>query len=208
MRTVLCILLSALTSVVWAKKDDSIDLNDPMYHLDPTVYDNAYIVDTINISNPVVISYGFPGSYSIFSFVTDSVTATKIVREISKIKKWAKFEKYLKNEKSLINSCYVYLIATDYDYAELAFNCAKRRKDTFYYFTNKTPINEKGETACIIDGVPIEIRHFSDLRTDKFILLLVNVGSITGICMDCPKEDYEVPAISPYNKYVKVVIPL
>lgn len=90
----------------------------------------------------------------------------------------------------------------------IALNNAKRGKDTIYNLTNSTPINEKGKTVCIIDGVPIEIRHFCDSQTDRFLLLLVNVGSINDSCMDCAKENYKVPAISPYNKYVKVVVPL
>lgn len=169
--------------------------------------DNIYIVDTISIKNARVISLGYPGSYSIFSFVTNSATANIIASDLSKIKTKKMYERYLRDGNSLINSSNVYLTSTDYLFMSIAINSEKTDNIT-YDLTNCSPIEEVGETICTIEDVPIEIRRFPSKNDDAFILSLFNVRYINNICMDCSKMNYTVPAIIQNKKYVEVVFPM
>ena len=66
-----------------------------MTHNDTTVYDNVYLVDTIEIPNPRVISLYPLWGKSEYSFVADSALAMKIVEEMQRLHTWSDFFKYL-----------------------------------------------------------------------------------------------------------------
>ena len=65
-----------------------------MTHNDTTVYDNVYLVDTIEIPNPRVISLYPLWGKSEYSFVADSALAMKIVEEMQRLHTWSDFFKY------------------------------------------------------------------------------------------------------------------
>lgn len=182
---------------------------EPMKHYDPIIYDNAYVVDTIDINNPRIISFGYPEAQSDFLFVTDSVTAKKIVNEIKSIKKWSDFEQYFKNEKNSINSCYVFMMSADFISEEFLINNVKRKRENnnFVCFTKEVTINDGIEVGSF-DGHPILLGEFTQNNIQKFVLVLVNAGWLRYRCVDCNEQRYYPPAVMPYNKYVKVVFPI
>lgn len=201
-----CIILIFVAFVNVTKANP---VNGVMEHYYPEIYDNAYVVDTIEINTPQVISIGYPGSYSDFSFVTDSVTVVKIINELKSIKKWSDFEKYIKNENSLINSCYVYMINTDYFEEEFLLNLSKRdKKNRSIVDIRNCPVIERGKEVASFEGIPILLSKFTTTKVEKFVLLLVNAGFLRYRCMDCGDKRYYVPTVMPYNKYVKVVFPI
>lgn len=201
-----CIILIFVAFVNVTKANP---VNEVMEHYYPEIYDNAYVVDTIEIHTPQVVSIGYPGSYSDFSFVADSVTAVKIVNEVKRVKKWADFEKYFKNENSLINSCYVYMINTDYFEEEFLLNLSKRdKKNRSIVDIRNCPVIERGKEVASFEGIPILLSKFTSTKVEKFVLLLVNAGFLRYRCMDCDDKRYYVPTVMPYNKYVKVVFPI
>ena len=60
-----------------------------MTHNDTTVYDNVYLVDTIEIPNPRVISFGCPGDYTDYSFLADSAIVMRIIDEFQNLHTWS-----------------------------------------------------------------------------------------------------------------------
>ena len=181
-----------------------------MTHNDTTVYDNVYLVDTIEIPNPRVISLYPLWGKSEYSFVADSALAMKIVEEMQRLHTWSDFFKYLKNSNSLINSCYVYWISNFYDTHDEGTIISGMRRNRWISVILKPFFEERIKIVGDFDGHPIWLCRFPN-DVQKFILLLANVGHLKkqNSCLDCFRDKYSMPpTIMPYNKYIKIVYPV
>lgn len=185
-----------------------------MTHNDTTVYDNVYLVDTIEIPNPRVISLYPLWGKSEYSFVADSALAMKIVEEMQRLHTWSDFFKYLKNSNSLINSCYVYWIPNDYSNGELYVLMGRNKKKgrKFISLVLSPSFEEEFTPVGNIDGQSIVLCKFTPDNVRKFMLFLVNVGFLDmhhKWVLDGPPAKIRVPStIMPYNKYIKIVYPV
>ena len=181
-----------------------------MTHNDTTVYDNVYLVDTIEIPNPQVISFGCPGDYTDYSFLADSAIVMRIIDEFQNLHTWSDCLKYLKNENSLINSCYVYWISNFYDTHDEGTIISGMRRNRWISVILKPFFEERITIVGDFDGHPIWLCRFPN-DVQKFILLLANVGHLKkqNSCLDCFRDKYSMPpTIMPYNKYIKIVYPV